>query len=73
MFASSSAGYADSVGPIRPELGPASAVDGDPTSFWQSAPFEDPDGQWVEIDLGEPRQISRVVVDVGVDGTPARL
>jgi arabinofuranan 3-O-arabinosyltransferase len=68
VTASSSSGYADSVGQIRPELGPASAVDGDPATYWRSAPFRQARGQWVQLDLRERRQIHVVTVLVGVDG-----
>ena len=40
--ASSSSGYADTVGPVRPELGPAAAVDGSLDTMWRSAPLTDP-------------------------------
>jgi arabinofuranan 3-O-arabinosyltransferase len=68
VTASTSSGFADSVGQIRPELGPASAVDGDPATYWRSAPFHRARGQWVQLDLREPRRIGRVTVLLGVDG-----
>jgi arabinofuranan 3-O-arabinosyltransferase len=68
VTASSSSGYADAVGQIRPELGPASAVDGDPGTYWRSAPFEDARGQWVQLDLREPTAVRSVRVVLGVDG-----
>ena len=44
VTASSSAGYADIIGPVRPELAPWSALDGDRQTFWRPAPFADADG-----------------------------
>ena len=71
VSASSSSGYPDTVGPVRPELGPASAVDGTVATAWRSAPFEDSVGQWVELDLGTAREIGVVQVHGGVDGLAA--
>jgi arabinofuranan 3-O-arabinosyltransferase len=68
LSASSSSGYADTLGPVRPELGPYSAVDGSDTTYWRSAPFEDPRGQWLEVRLKQPQPLSHVDVTVGVDG-----
>ena len=68
VTASTSSGYADSVGQVRPELGPASAVDGDPATYWRSAPFHRARGQWVQLDLRRPRAVGRVTVLLGVDG-----
>lgn len=62
VTASSSAGYADIIGPVRPETAPWSALDGDPQTFWRPAPFHDVEGQWVEIDLGAERTLHDVRV-----------
>lgn len=58
--ASSSAGWATTVGPVRPEDAPWSALDGDPTTYWRPAPFRDTVGQWLEVDLGRERRVGRV-------------
>ena len=58
--ASSSAGYADIVGPVRPESAPWSALDGDRQTYWRPAPFADIEGQWVDIDLGAERLLGEV-------------
>ena len=58
--ASSSAGYADIIGPVRPESAPWSALDGDRQTYWRPAPFVDVDGQWVDIDLGTERLLGEV-------------
>ena len=68
LSASSSSGYADTLGAVRPELGPYSAVDGVPETYWRSAPLESPRGQWVQVDLKDPQPLPYVDVTVGVDG-----
>jgi arabinofuranan 3-O-arabinosyltransferase len=62
VTASGSAGYADIIGEVRPENAPWSVLDGDRESFWQSAPFTSPRGQWVEVDLGEERAVGEVTL-----------
>lgn len=66
--ASSSSGYPDTVGPVRPELAPAAAVDGSVETMWRSAPLEDPQGQWLELALPTPRPVEHVDVTAAVDG-----
>ena len=66
--ASSSSGFTDSVGPVRPELGPAAAVDGSTETMWRSAPLTDPVGQWLEVALPAPRPVEHVDVRAAVDG-----
>ncbi|MFL6062965.1 MAG: alpha-(1-_3)-arabinofuranosyltransferase family protein [Marmoricola sp.] len=65
VTASSSAGYVDHLGPVRPEEGPASVLDGDPATAWVSAPFTDPVGQSVRISVEDPTPIGRVSVETG--------
>ncbi|MGZ8742991.1 MAG: alpha-(1-_3)-arabinofuranosyltransferase domain-containing protein [Nocardioides sp.] len=75
LHASSSSGYADTLGPVRPELGPYSAVDAVAKTYWRSATLEDPVGQWLELRLAEPRPLPYVDLHVGVDsfsGVPVR-
>jgi arabinofuranan 3-O-arabinosyltransferase len=75
VLASTSAGYVDGLAPTRPELGPASAVDGDPATYWATAPLTEPVGQWLQLDLRRSRPIHRVTVDALVDpylGAPVR-
>lgn len=52
--ASSSQGYVDVFGPVRPDFGPAAAFDGSGATAWRSAPLERPDGQWLDVRLAEP-------------------
>ena len=68
VTASTSGGYADTLGPVRPELGPYAAVDGLSETYWQSSTFTDPVGQWVEVRLAQPTPLDRMSVQVGVDG-----
>ena len=68
VVASSSGGYSDTFGPVRPELGPYSAVDGLTSTFWQSSPLLDPVGQWVEVRFDEPVDHPSVRVTAGTDG-----
>ena len=68
LSASSSSGYADTLGAVRPELGPYAAVDGIPGTFWRSAPLENPRGQWLQVRLKEPQPLPYVDLTVGVDG-----
>lgn len=68
LTASSSSGYADTLGAVRPELGPYSAVDGVLDTYWRSAPLEKPEGQWLEVRLKEPQPLPYVDLTVGVDG-----
>lgn len=68
LSASSSAGYADTLGASQPELGPYAAFDGLHSTFWQSAPFLPPTKQWLEVRFDKPRLISQVDVVAGVDG-----
>jgi arabinofuranan 3-O-arabinosyltransferase len=54
VSASSSQGYADNFGSVRPERGPAAAFDGRPDTSWRSAAYEPPVGQWLDVDLARP-------------------
>ena len=55
------AGSTASASQSLPEEPPGAAVDGDPTTQWGSG--GDPT-QWIEIDLGEPVEIGRIVLTV---------
>ncbi len=52
--ASSSVGYADALGPIRPAAAPGAAYDGDAGTAWRSAPFTDPGRQWLRLRTQAP-------------------
>ncbi|MET0524776.1 MAG: alpha-(1-_3)-arabinofuranosyltransferase family protein [Nocardioides sp.] len=62
VTASGSAGFTDIIGPVRPELAPWSALDGDRQTFWRPAPFAKPADQWIEIDLGAERTLHEVTL-----------
>ncbi|HWJ83460.1 MAG TPA: alpha-(1-_3)-arabinofuranosyltransferase family protein [Nocardioides sp.] len=74
--ASSSRGWADALGEIRPEDAPWSALDGDPSTYWRPAPFQDASTQWLDVDLGQDRAIGRIEIDqpvavLGIDRVDA--
>ena len=68
VSASSSSGYPDTVGPVRPEFGPSAVADGSVDTFWRSAPLADSRGEWIEIALPTPRPVEHIDVTAGVDG-----
>ncbi len=53
VTASSSQGYADEIGSVRPEFGPQSAFDGNGATEWRSGSFQPPDDQWLDVDLDQ--------------------
>ena len=59
VLASSSKGYADTSGAVKPEEGPYAAVDGSLLTSWITAPFVDPRGSWIELRFSEPTIIGR--------------
>lgn len=60
VFASSSSGYADTLGPVLPEQGPYAAVDGSLLTSWVSAPFADPRGAWIEVRFDQPTVVGPI-------------
>jgi arabinofuranan 3-O-arabinosyltransferase len=75
VTASSSAGYADAFGPIRPDQGPGAAVDGSIATAWRSAVFTRPEGQWIRLDFDAPVRVGAVTVRAstgGLSGIPVR-
>jgi arabinofuranan 3-O-arabinosyltransferase len=65
--ASSSVGFADSIGATDPSALPFAALDGDPATAWRSDPLLPAAGQWLEVVLGTPRRVSEVSVDFADD------
>ncbi|MET8151925.1 alpha-(1-_3)-arabinofuranosyltransferase family protein [Actinoplanes sp. NPDC049668] len=65
--ASSSAGFADSLGATDPSALPFAALDGDPATAWRSDPYQFGGGQWLEVMLDTPRRVSEVTVDFADD------
>ncbi|WP_345271687.1 alpha-(1-_3)-arabinofuranosyltransferase domain-containing protein [Nocardioides nanhaiensis] len=51
VTASTSEGYAEELGAVRPEFGPHAAFDGDLATEWHSGALRRPDRQWWQIDL----------------------
>ncbi|HET9729448.1 MAG TPA: alpha-(1-_3)-arabinofuranosyltransferase family protein [Acidimicrobiia bacterium] len=49
------------------ECGPASALDGDTTTAWQT-PFKDVVGQWFALDLGDRRSFDHLDLQIVADG-----
>ena len=62
VTATSSGGYADILGPIRPDEGPYEALDSDDSTAWVSAPFTDPVGQALSITLRTPTVLRPIVI-----------
>jgi arabinofuranan 3-O-arabinosyltransferase len=54
ISASSARSYADTFGDLRTEHQPFAAIDGDPSTWWQSGSFGGPVGQSLRIDLRAP-------------------
>ncbi len=65
--ASSSTGFADSVGTTDPSGLPFAALDGDPATAWRSDPYLPGAGQWFEVVLETPRRVTEVTVDFADD------
>jgi arabinofuranan 3-O-arabinosyltransferase len=68
VTATSSAGYADTLGAVHPELGPASVLDGDPGTYWRSTAYQPAVGQALTITLVRPHPIGVVTVLAAEDG-----
>jgi arabinofuranan 3-O-arabinosyltransferase len=64
VAASSSVAFADAVGGSDPSGLPFAAVDGDPSTAWRSSSFTGPAGQWLEVELDTPREVSSVELSI---------
>ena len=62
IVASSSAGYADILGPVRPEQHPWSAFDHSIYTAWGTAPLAAPEGQWIEARFDRPTRVDDVAL-----------
>jgi arabinofuranan 3-O-arabinosyltransferase len=60
--ASSSASDANATLRLGPAYGPAAALDGDPSTRWVSGTFLSAVGQWLEVDLDSPRDLTGLSV-----------
>ncbi|MBW6433815.1 DUF3367 domain-containing protein [Actinoplanes hulinensis] len=65
--ASSSIGFADSVGSSDPSGMPFAALDGDPSTAWRSDPLQPGAGQWIDVELGTAKRVTAVTVDFSSD------
>ncbi|WP_340538754.1 alpha-(1-_3)-arabinofuranosyltransferase domain-containing protein [Nocardioides sp. GXZ039] len=54
VTASSSRGYADEYGAVRPEFAPSAAFDGNANTAWQSGSLRSSTDQWLQLDLVKP-------------------
>ena len=73
--ASSARSYADSIGALLVARSPAAAVDGDPTTWWQSGEFGGPAGQWWQVALRRPTDLGGMTVLMNLSpliGSPPR-
>ncbi|WP_322921828.1 alpha-(1-_3)-arabinofuranosyltransferase domain-containing protein [Nocardioides renjunii] len=77
IVASTSGGYANALGAVRPEEHPYAAFDRSIFTGWSSSPFSRPVEQWVELRFDEPTDVREVslVFDnaAGVDVTSVRV
>jgi arabinofuranan 3-O-arabinosyltransferase len=77
IVASTSAGYADTLGAVRPESHPYAAFDDSIFTAWASAPFTEPVGQWLEVRFERPVRLSAADLRFdpvsGADITTVRL
>ncbi|MFC4019332.1 alpha-(1-_3)-arabinofuranosyltransferase family protein [Micromonospora sp. GCM10011542] len=73
--ASSARSQVDAPGGARPEHQPYAAMDGDPATSWQSAPYSASERQWIEVGLANPTRVTRVDVrfDLKADSLPTRV
>ena len=61
--ASSSTGYADTPGPVRPEEGPWAALDESLLTSWTTSPLTDPEGEWIEVAFRRPTRLAPVTLE----------
>ncbi|MER7892010.1 alpha-(1-_3)-arabinofuranosyltransferase [Micromonospora sp. NPDC094482] len=73
--ASTARSEVDAPGGARPENQPYAAMDGDPATSWQSAPYSPGDEQWIEVSLANPTRVTRVDVrfDLKADALPTTV
>ncbi|WP_019901660.1 alpha-(1-_3)-arabinofuranosyltransferase [Salinispora arenicola] len=73
--ASTARSQVNTPGGTRPEHQPYAAMDGDPTTSWQSAPYSRGNRQWIEIGLDNPTEITRVELsfDLTADSVPTTV
>jgi arabinofuranan 3-O-arabinosyltransferase len=67
VTASSSQAWTNGLGRVAPESAPYSAVDGDVDTGWQSAFYQRPRGQWLEVRWPRAHELGRVSIRTPVD------
>ena len=71
VTASTSEGYAEQLGAVRPEFGPHAAFDGSRATAWHSGSLRRPDRQWLQLDLtGAETTVNGGVLSVRLDLEP---
>lgn len=75
ITASSSGGYADILGPIRPDEHPYAAFDRSGFTGWTTAPLASPIGQWIEAGFAVPVKLGPVglIFDSGQGADVSRV
>ena len=71
VTASSSAAFPDNFGGTTATAQPASALDGDPSTYWQSGSLANPVGQWLQVNreaVSTSTTVSIQLVQTGVFG-----
>ena len=71
VTASSSQSYADATPPLAAGSHPGAVFDADPSTAWQSARDQDPDGQWLRVRFNQQRTVG--TVSVTLDPTSVRV
>ena len=66
VLSSSSKGYVDSFGGVRPEQGPAAAIDGSLLTGWVTSPYADPRGSWIELRFARPTVLGSTTLQFDV-------
>jgi arabinofuranan 3-O-arabinosyltransferase len=71
--ASSSHGYADTLGGVHPEQGPYAAVDGSLLTSWVTSPYARVRGSWIELTFSRPTVLGRTTMQFdGENGAEVR-
>jgi arabinofuranan 3-O-arabinosyltransferase len=66
VTASTSAGYADTFGPVVPDDAPYAAIDGSLLTDWVSSPFTESRGQWLQLRFVRPTTLGPISLQFNV-------
>jgi arabinofuranan 3-O-arabinosyltransferase len=72
VLASSSQGYADGRVPLQIGSHPGAALDGDRATAWRSNASQEPVGQFWEMDLAEPTDLTFITLSMPADAAPVQ-